>query len=190
MNKFCKDYQKQGELFEYISEAALKHLFINWNINLIGWSESNPTNIKKNIKSIAEKLGVTVGQSSPDSNDKDGGVDILCYRQFPDERGNYPAFFIQCATGSNWTDKRMINALNLWSNWIAFYSHSLISRGFAVPFAFGNETFRQTQIRGDCLVLDRIRLLAQKVPESKWLPSNILEEILSWVEHKIKTFED
>jgi hypothetical protein len=38
--------------------------------------------------------------------------------------------------------------------------------------------------------LDRIRLLAQRVPETKWLPRNILEEISSWVEEKIKTFEE
>jgi hypothetical protein len=190
MNKFCNDYQRQGELFEYISEAALKHLFTNWNTDLIGWSGNNPTNIKKNIKSIAEKLGVTVGHLSPKPDDKDGGVDILCYRQFPDERGNYPVFFIQCATGTNWTDKRMIDALNLWYNWITFYSRSLISRGFAVPFAFGDATFRQTQISGNCLVLDRIRLLAQKVPEAEWLSSKIIKEISSWVEQKIETFGD
>jgi hypothetical protein len=190
MNTYCNDYQRQGELFEFISEAALLYLFKNWDINLTGWSRRNSTNIKNKIKDIANALGITIGHLSPKPDDKDGGVDILCYRRFSDVRGNYPAFFIQCATGSNWTKKRTENVLNLWFNWFNFNSHSLVSRGFAVPFAFGSETFRQTQIRGDCLVLDRIRLLAQKVPEAEWLPGNILEEISSWIKQKIETFGD
>jgi hypothetical protein len=190
MHKYCNDYQKQGELFECISKAALMYFLNDWDTILTGWSKSNPTNIKNKIKDIADALGTTIGQISPDSDDKDGGVDILCYRKFSDARGNYPVFLIQCATGANWADKRMLDALHLWRHWIYFYSPDLISRGFAVPFAFGDETFLQTQIRGNCLVLDRIRLLAQEIPESEWLPSSLLKELSSWVEQKIKTFED
>jgi len=190
MHNYCNDYQKQGDLFEHVSKAALMYILKDWDTILTGWSRSNPTNIKNKIKDIANTFGTTIGQISPDSDDKDGGVDILCYRKFSDARGNYPAFFIQCATGANWTDKRMTDALKLWRHWIYFYSPSLLSRGLAVPFAFGDETFRQTQVKGDCLVLDRIRLLAQDVQESEWIPGNILKEISSWIEKKIKTFED
>ena len=190
MIKCCNDYPKQGELFEYISEAALKYLFFNWDTIHVGWSKNNSKNIKNKIINIADALGTTIGQSFPRPVEKDGGIDILCYRKFPDIRGNYPVFFIQCASGTNWTNKRMENVLNLWCNWIHFISPGLLSRGFAVPFAFGDETFRKTQERGNCLVLDRIRLLTQEVPESKWLPNNIHKEITSWVEKKIKTFKD
>jgi len=189
MNNYCRDFQMQGELFEHISEAALNYLFKNWKVGITGWSKNNPVSIKKIIMDIATELGESIGKESPRPVDKDGGIDILCYRKFSDLRGNYPVFFIQCATGSNWTNKRMENTLNLWNNWIQFKAKNLITRGFAVPFAFDDETFRQTQMRGDCLVLDRLRLLAHEVPESEWMPKNTNDKITSWIEKKYKTIE-
>jgi hypothetical protein len=184
--KFCKDYQMQGALFERISVAALMHTFKNWEVIPTGWSWTTPTVIKQNIQKIIKNLGEERGKDVPSSTDKDGGVDILCYRQFPDKRGNYPVFFVQCATGRNWTDKRGENALRLWRRWIDFKAPNLLSRGFAVPFVFGDETFRQTQIHGDCLILDRIRLFSYD-DEAKWLSKELLTEIKSWVAKKCKT---
>jgi len=189
-NKFCNDYQLQGELFEYVSVAALKHLLKNWVVNPTGWSKTNPTPIKQQIKRIAKELGEAISQETPRSADKDGGVDIMCYRKFPDNRGNYPVVFVQCATGRDWTDKRGLDPLRLWRNWIQFKTPGVLSRGFSVPFSFGDETFRQTQIRGDCLVLDRIRLFAQDVPELEWLPKNHFTKIKAWINQKLRTFED
>jgi hypothetical protein len=188
--KFCNDYQTQGEFFEHISVASLRHLLKDWEVNLTGWSKANSTNIKRQIKDIASELGESIGQETPRPVDKDGGVDVLCYRLFPDKRGNYPVIFVQCATGRNWTDKRREDALRLWSNWIHFKTPNLLSRGFAVPFAFGDETFRQTQIHGDCLILDRIRLFSHNTIESKWLSINLLTKIEAWVTQKLKTLSE
>ena len=184
--KFCKDYQLQGALFERISAAALICILKNWEVRQTGWSGATPVSIKNKIQQIAKELGEEKGPDDPRPVDKDGGVDILCYRQFPDKRGNYPVIFVQCATGRNWTKKRGVNTLNLWRSWIKFSTINLLSRGFAVPFAFGDETFRQTQKHGDCLVLDRIRLLSHDV-ESIWLSNELSTEVKSWVVQKCKT---
>ncbi len=34
-------------------------------------------------------------------NDKDGGLDLVCYRDFMDEREGMPMYFLQCASGKN-----------------------------------------------------------------------------------------
>jgi len=188
--KFCNDYQMQGGLFEHVSVAALRHLLKNWEVRPTGWSKANPTYIKLQIKSIAAELGEPIGQETPRSVDKDGGIDVLCYRQFPDKRGNYPVIFVQCATGRNWTAKRGLDVLNLWTNWIHFKARNLLSRGFAVPFALGDETFRQTQMRGNCLILDRIRLFTHDTTESEWLPENLSTEIKAWVTQKLDTLPE
>jgi len=187
---FCTDYPTQGALFERVSVAALKHLLKNWEVRLTGWSKENPTLIKSQIKSIAAELGEPIGQATPRSVDKDGGVDVLCYRQFPDKRGNYPVILVQCATGRNWTAKLGLDFLNLWANWIYFKARNVLSRGFAVPFAFGDETFRQTQMHGNCLILDRIRLFSHDVPEPNWLPEDLSTEIKTWVTQKINTLPE
>jgi len=175
----------QGALFERISADALICIFKNWRVIPTGWSETNSVGIKKSIQRIIKELGEEKGDD-PHASDKDGGVDILCYRKFPDKRGNYPVFFVQCATGRNWTKKRGVNTLNLWRSWIKFSTINLLSRGFAVPFAFDDETFQQTQKHGDCLVLDRIRLLSHE-DESKWLSNELMAEIKSWLTQKCKT---
>jgi len=184
--KFCNDYQTQGVLFERISTAALIYIFKNWEVNQTGWSKENPVGIKQKIQQIIKDLGEEEGPDAPRPTDKDGGVDILCYRQFPDNRGNYPVFFVQCATGRNWTDKRREDALSLWQRWIDFKAPNLLSRGFAVPFAFSDETFRRTQICGNCLILDRIRLFSHDT-ESKWLTNELLADIKLWITQKCKT---
>jgi len=184
--KFCKDYQTQGALFERISAAALINIFKNWEVKQTGWSKTIPVGIKKKIQQIIIDLGEEKGLDDPRPIDKDGGVDILCYRKFPDKRGNYPVFFVQCATGRNWIDKRGEDALSLWQRWIDFKAPNLLSRGFAVPFAFSDVTFRKTQIHGKCLILDRIRLFSHDT-ESKWLHNKLLEEIKLWVNQKSRT---
>lgn len=188
-HKFCKDYQAQGAFFERISAAALTRILLDWKVCPTGWSKTTPASIKQKIQQIIDSLGEKKGKEVPHSVDRDGGVDILCYRQFQDKRGNYPVFFIQCATGRNWTDKRCEDSLRLWRRWVDFKAPNLLSRGFAVPFAFGDETFQMTQIRGDCLVLDRIRLFSHDT-ESNWLPKELFTEIESWVTKKLKTLSE
>ena len=186
----CKDYQVQGELFEYVTKAALEKLLTIWNVDRIGWSQDHPETMRTQIISICERLLEKIGTEQPTVNDKDGGVDIMCYRTFADQRGNYPIFFVQCATGKNWIDKRTINTLNLWRNWINFKAGNLLSRGFAVPFSLCDETFRQTQMRVDGLILDRIRLFAHKSPESEWLPRELREKITLWIGEKLATLPE
>jgi len=181
----CNDYLVQGELFEQLSAAVLACIFKNWVVMPIGWSKDSSANIKTRIQSIAMELGEQPTTINPRPVDKDGGVDIMCYKKFTDKRGNSPVFFIQCATGRNWTKKRMENALNLWRNWIHFKSPDLLSRGLSVPFAFGNSTFQETQIRGNSLVLDRIRLFSHNMDESEWLPKDTFTDIHSWIQQKL-----
>jgi len=177
----CSDYQIQGQLFERVSAASLKAKLAVWDVDTIGWSAEHPETLRSQIKGISERLGEEAGNESPSAADKDGGVDVMCYLAFRDRRGDNPAIFFQCATGRNWTDKRSVSTINLWTNWISFKAPHLLSRGFAIPFLLSDDAFRQTQMRVDGLVLDRIRLFAQTLPESEWLPRDLKIELQRWV---------
>jgi len=181
----CSDYQIQGELFEQVAAAALKAMLAVWDVIPVGWSANHPERLKTQIQDICDRLGERPGQETPREVDKDGGVDVMCYRAFPDRRGDYPVFFIQCATGRNWTDKRMVNTLNLWTNWIHFRAPHLLSRGFAIPFSLKDDAFFLTQMCVDGLVLDRTRLFSMPSSESKWLPDDIRQRILQWLGDKL-----
>ena len=183
--QWCSDYTIHGQLFEKLSAAAIKAKFSGWDIDLIGWSPENPTLLKSQITDICSRLEETLGHELPSYTDKDGGIDLVCSYPFKDGRGNHPAFFIQCATGRNWVDKRYVDTQNLWTNWIGYRAPRIITRGFAIPFLLNDDAFRQTQVRVNGLVLDRVRLFKQIRPESDWLPQPVKELLLGWLEHRV-----
>lgn len=190
MKRYCNDYQEQGSIFEHVTADALQDIFPTWNVNRIGWSAETPTKLISCIDSICQQLGETTGNECPRVHDNDGAVDVLCYKSFPDSRGNYPVFFVQCSTGKDWVNKRGQQSLNLWRNWINFRAKQLLSRAFVVPFSLCEDAFVQTQLCVDGLVLDRIRLFALSRSEEKWLGNTARTRINVWLNQKIRTLTE
>jgi hypothetical protein len=60
---------------------------------------------------------------------------------------------------------------------------------FAVPFSLCDEAFRQTQMRVDGLILDRIRLFSSIRPEDKWLSAGTRQRIISWLNEKLNSLD-
>lgn len=189
MHKACHDFQEQGLLFEYVTADALRETLSTWEVDRLGWCAEEPQNLHSHINTICERLGELKGHESPRPDDKDGGVDVLCYRTFPDCRGDYPVFFVQCSTGVDWIHKRGENAFNLWTNWISFRAPQLLSRVFAVPFSLCDTAFVQTQMRVNGLILDRVRLFSSPRPEENWLTKDTRQRIGNWLNEKLKTLD-
>ena len=189
MHSGCHDYQEQGVLFEHVTADALRETLNTWEVDRLGWCAEDPKKLCSHIHAICTKLGELKGHEGPRSADKDGGVDVMCYRSFPDCRGNYPVFFVQCSTGVDWINKRGQNALNLWTNWINFRAPQLLSRVFAVPFSLCDDAFVQTQMRVNGLILDRIRLFSSVRPEREWLAAGTRQRIDDWMKVKLETLD-
>ncbi|MEI7899181.1 MAG: hypothetical protein WCK89_02945 [bacterium] len=189
MQRSCNDYPEQGCLFEQVTSDALRKTFTAWEVDRTGWSAETPTRLSSCINMILGKLGECPGAGKPRSDDKDGAVDILCYRTFSDCRGDYPVFFVQCSTGNDWIDKRGQNVIPLWKDWIGFRAPNLLSRAFAVPFSLCDDAFLQTQVRVDGLVLDRIRLFSGTQPEAQWLAEDTRLRIIDWLKKKLATLD-
>lgn len=187
MKLHCNDYQEQGSIFEFVTADALRDIFSTWKVNRIGWSADSPTKLASCIDGICGELGETTGAETPRAHDNDGAVDVLCYKAFPDNRGNYPVFFVQCSTGKDWVDKRGRETLNLWRNWIGFRAPQILSRAFVVPFSLCDDAFVQTQMRVNGLVLDRNRLFALSHSEEKWLDVATRTRIYNWLNQKLQT---
>lgn len=189
MHQACQDYREQGVLFEHLTTEALRNTLNTWEVDRIGWSAEDPQILYSQINKICERLGELKGHENPRPVDKDGGVDVLCYRAFPDRRGDYPVFFVQCSTGADWIEKRGQDALNLWTNWINFKAPKLLSRVFAVPFSLCDDAFIQTQMRVNGLILDRIRLFSTNCSETEWLSLSTKEKIVEWLTSKLETLD-
>ncbi len=190
VKEFGHDYTAQGELFELLTEQALKTLVPGWSTLLTGWNRTTTGG----FKDIATKVAQIVGSGDPnldlwdDKNAKDMTLDVLLYRPFADGRQGFPYFLIQCASGANWDQKLRDPDLSVWENIVRPLTQPM--RGFAVPFCFSEQEFHQNCVKTEGLLLDRCRLLGAGQSNHQWLPHETGEKINEWAALRVKKLLD
>ena len=190
VKEFGHDYTEQGELFELLTEQALKTLVPGWSTLLTGWNRTNTGGFKR----IAAEVAEIVGNGDPnldlwdDKHGKDMTLDVLLYRPFADGRQGFPYFLIQCASGANWEQKLGDPDLNVWNNILRPLTHPM--RGFAVPFCFSEQKFHQSCVKTEGLFLDRCRLLGAGQTNHQWLPQKTGDRINEWAALRVEKLLD
>jgi hypothetical protein len=87
---------------------------------------------------------------------KDGGVDVIAWRPFPDKRTSFPVWLVQCTVQREVVSKSRDIDVRNWSNWLAFDVDP--STVLAVPGLISRtEVWNEIALR--TLVLDRIRIV-------------------------------
>ncbi len=119
-------------------------------------------------------------------NAKEQGLDILCYRRFEDSLGNFPAFFVQCASGRNFTGKLHDPDMAVWNDLVEILPASLPRKAFASPFIFPKKEFEQNAIKSKGLFLDRSRLLSAAFHKADWIKPEVAERIHKWASPYVK----
>ena len=182
------NYNQQGEIFELLTHQALVALFPTWKVFRTGWSSATPAKLSRVVSEIASRLcGEVRNLKRWDKKEaKEQGLDILCYRQFNDSRGNFPAFFVQCASGQNFTKKLKEPDLLVWNDLVSLVPTSLARKAFATPFTFPKKQFEQHAIRSEGLLLDRGRLLSSATHLESWLELKTAKQICKWAKTHIK----
>ena len=181
-----RDYNEQGELFELLTQESLEKQFSDWRVKPTSWSRTQRTRLQEVVNRIADWLGEGPGGDISEwigPRDKDGGLDLLCYRPFPDKRVGFPVYLMQCASGQNWTEKVDEPDIDLWQRLIGFVIPP--QKAFAIPFALNDDIFRRQcrEIRG--LFLDRYRLLAAARYCKRWESASLKNRIIKWAEPRI-----
>ena len=181
------DYNEQGRLFELLTKASIEHQFSGWEIHRTGWSSSSTVQLSKAVDEIATLLGEKRGDIEPWENPrgKDAGLDLLCYRPFPDNRVGVPVYLMQCASGTNWVSKLHEPDLNVWTKIILFAATP--RKAFAIPFALPDKEFKKRCNRVDGMLLDRYRLLAAANHNREWISGSLGQEIIDWVTPRLDT---
>ena len=179
--RIWRDYNEQGKLFELLTQESLKKQFSDWQIKRTGWARTQPTQLHEVMDQIAGWLGRSTRDDInkwTDSSDKDAGLDLLCYRPFPDNRAGFPVYLMQCASGQNWTQKVKEPDIDFWNKLIEFVVRP--QRAFAIPFALSDGDFRRQCVRVQGLFLDRYRLLAAARYCKHWESSSLKDSIIKW----------
>ncbi len=175
------DYNTQGEIFELLTQESLKKQFSDWQVKRTSWSSSQPRSLLEVVNQIADCLGEITGNDIStwvESKDKDAGLDLLCYRPFPDNRSGFPVYLIQCASGQNWKNKVSEPNIDWWQKLIKFVVRP--QKAFAIPFALSDDDFKRQCVRVQGLFLDRYRLLTAVQYHEQWVPSSLKDRIIEW----------
>lgn len=117
---------------------------------------------------------------------KDGGLDVVCYLPFRDCWSGRPLYFVQCASGANWKEKRHTPVLSLWEKLLDLATKPV--RGIAIPFALLEDDFRKS-VNFDLLslMLDRHRLCGPSQTSGKkvWPSQGLKKDLNVWIKARL-----
>lgn len=130
-----------------------------------GWPSDigRPPEFDLAIRWLAQKIGVDVGQGYRQPRRKDGGVDVVAWRPFPDNRSGFPVLLVQCTLQENLLAKGMDVDTRLWGSWLAMDVDPMTA--LATPTALAPGTVWDELVL-KYMVLDRIRLVGLAAPKA------------------------
>ncbi|MGH2777285.1 MAG: hypothetical protein ACRDJB_01400 [Actinomycetota bacterium] len=153
-----------------LHDAALHHEQITTNSLLrlyglgtrsvrFGWPSEvgRPREFPDAVRWLAGEMGVQVGNSYRSPHRKDGGVDVVTWRPFPDGRSGFPVMLTQCTLERDFAHKAGDVDVRVWAGWLRLDVDP--TTALAVPDVVpAGEEWNALATR--TVVLDRIRLAA------------------------------
>ena len=182
---FGKDFTRQGELFELLSESSLQRVLAGWSTHRTGWSRSHTAHIQQVVSSVVTLVGEPEGNVLrwTKKTAKEAGLDILCFRPFADRRSGVPLYLVQCASGRDWEDKLTTPNTDVWEKIIVFAAKP--RRAFCTPFSFLDSEFPMHVNKVQGLLLDRYRLLEPLRSDRRWLTQKFERELIAWARPRV-----
>jgi hypothetical protein len=117
--------------------------------------EGRPPEFPEAIRWLADRMKVRVGSSYRPPYNKDGGVDVVAWRPFPDGRSGFPVLLAQCTLERDYARKAADVDTRVWAGWLALDVDP--STALSIPDVVGaGEDWNALAAR--TVVLDRLRL--------------------------------
>ena len=153
-------YDEIEELFDNLVKRALI-LYLGPNAVGVRFgspaSGVRPSGFPNAVKWLANLLRLQTGAAVPRPQMKDGGVDVVVWKPFRDERSGFVVILCQCTVAHDWTPKAKDIVATIWNGWIDFGKDPLTA--IAVPFAIPQGFDRWDGLRRTVnIILDRMRL--------------------------------
>ena len=184
---FGNDYTEQGDLFEALTAESVAASLSGWKVHRTGWTRTAPNKLAAVVRDVAALLGEATGDIKRWTRAKanEAGLDVLCFKPFPDGRVGVPVYLLQCASGADWKSKLKTPDLRIWTKAITFASDP--KKAFSMPYALEEGDFTNHCNVVDGLLLDRHRLLAPGQVEEDWLSPDLSARLVGWTEARINT---
>lgn len=156
----ASDTAAMGELLEEISEAALSNFWGDGgNAVSFGYPSKHgrPESFDQAVGWLAKRIGVEPGRGYRPPRRKDGGVDVVAWRQFADRRPGFPVALAQCTIQAETFTKTTDIDLRLWASWLAMDVDPLSLLVIPGTIRAAGPDWRQ--LATVVMVIDRLRLL-------------------------------
>jgi len=154
------DLARAVHAHEKITAAALCWLYgIGTRSVRFGWPSEigRPREFPDAVRWLAAEMGVPVGIAYRPPYAKDGGVDVVAWRPFPDGRSGFPVTLVQCTVERDYSHKARDVDVRVWAGWLRLDIDP--TTALAVPeVVAAGEAWNALAAR--TVVLDRIRLAA------------------------------
>ena len=151
---------EMGELLEEVSEEALANFWgVGGSALSFGYPSKHgrPEAFDQAVVWLAGRIGLEAGRGYRPPRRKDGGVDVVAWRQFTDGRPGFPLALAQCTIQAETFTKTTDIDLRLWASWLAMDSDPLSL--LVIPGTVRSAGPDWKQLATVVMVIDRIRLL-------------------------------
>ena len=149
---------------ERITACALASLYGEGTQSLrFGWpsEDGRPREFPAAVRWLATRMGITIGASYRPPGRKDGGVDVVAWRPFPDGRSGFPVLLTQCTLERDFAHKADDIDIRVWSGWLSLDLDP--AKALAIPdvVASGEEW---NSLASRVIVLDRLLAATANCP--------------------------
>ncbi len=157
-------------LFEHLVVQAVASYIGGTAIRFGSPRDTMPSGVQDAINELSNLLGdERIKQYPVNDTDKDLGLDVVGWRDFPDRRISKLELFVQCATGEDWGSKRGQCDLHEWQG-ILWCAHDRF-RGLAIPYVVADDIEWRRSVCG-LLFMDRVRISSvirdEDLPDTMW----------------------
>lgn len=149
---------EDSDLFEQFVSTTLEN-FLGENSKALafGWPSKlgRPQDFNAAVTWLAGKMGIEAGSAFRPPRRKDGGVDVVAWKSFKDQRSGFPIYLVQCTLQKEFVSKSRDIDLRLWAGWLEMDRDPLTVLAIPKTVAPGEQW---NEISANSIVLDRIRL--------------------------------
>lgn len=170
---------------EVVSKAVASYFGPGTNTLRFGWPPSGgrPTAWTKAVDWLSVSTGIPVGSGSSAPATKDGGLDVVAWKPFGDNRSAFATALVQCTVQSDWFPKATDLIDDVWRGRLDTGRAALTS--LAIPFVIPKNYPKWDDLRRKVsVVFDRLRL-AQMLADSSTAG---FESMMSWSSTELGKF--
>jgi hypothetical protein len=146
-------------LFEQMTVRAALRLLGEQQSKAVrfGWpyEDGRPPDFPGAVSWLASQMGIAPGAAYRPPRRRDGGVDVVAWRPFPDGRSGFPMILVQCTLQAEILAKAADIDLRIWAGWLTLDIDPWTA--LAVPMTIAKKV-EWDDLAVRCLILERVRL--------------------------------